>query len=332
MSLIPLVSVVLPVYNGSLYLRRSIDSILNQDFTDFQLIIINDGSCDDSAKIIQQYSDPRIHYFHQDNKGLANTLNRGINLARGKYIARQDQDDVSASNRLTLQVNFLKNNPEYAMVGSAAEIWAGGMKTPRALRHPTTDAELRFGLIFRNYFVHSSVLIRRDVLLELGGYCTDPMRQPPEDYELWSRISREYKVANLIQPLVSYHEVSGSMSRQGDNPFQQKLIALTLENIEWAVNSSGSSQEATFLSNLMHKNYEACELMSWKKTKDYFDLVAFKFASRTNTSNNSFIEQRKFLERYLRYCYIDYLLGGVLNKYLKCGLRTKLKSFFSLKI
>jgi glycosyltransferase involved in cell wall biosynthesis len=327
MSSMPSVSVLLPVYNGSSYLH----SILNQDFKDFELIIIDDGSSDDSAEIIKQYSDPRIHYFYQDNQGLASTLNRGINLARGNYIARQDQDDVSTSNRLSLQVNFLDENPGYAMVGSAAEIWANGKKTSRVLRHPTTDAELRFGLLFRNYFVHSSVLIRRNVLMELGGYCTDPARQPPEDYELWCRISRDHKMANLIEPLVSYHEVSDSMSRQGVNPFQQKLIALTQENIEWAVNLTGGSQEALFLSNLMHKNYEACELMSWEKTRNYFDLVVSEFSSRTNISINSFMEQIKFLRRYLGYCYIDYLLGGVLNKYLKFGLREKLKTIFSLK-
>lgn len=332
MSSMPFVSVILPVFNGSLYLRRSIDSILNQDLRDFELIIINDGSHDDSAVIIKQYSDPRIHYFYQDNLGLADTLNRGIGLARGKYIARQDQDDVSASNRLSLQVDFLSNNPEYAMVGSAAEIWVNGKKSSRVLRHPISDAELRFGLLFRNYFVHSSVLIRRDVLLEFGGYSTNPERQPPEDYELWSRISRKYKLANLIEPLVSYHEVIDSMSRQGINPFQHKLIALTQENIEWAIDAKDFSKNALYLSNLMHKNYDTCKLKSWKNTSEFFNCVASGFAGRTNLVIGSFMSQRKFLYRYLYYCYIDCFLGGILDKYLKNGLRNKLKAIFSLKL
>lgn len=328
----PSVSVILPVYNGSLYLRRSIDSILSQDFSDFELIIINDGSSDDSAEIIKQYSDPRIHYFYQGNQGLANTLNRGIDLARGKYIARQDQDDVSKPNRLSLQVAFLDENSEYALVGSAAEIWVNGKKSPRVLKHPTSDAELRFGLLFRNYFVHSSVLIRRDILLELGGYCTDPERQPPEDYELWSRISRSYKLANLIEPLVSYHEVSGSMSRQGKNPFQNNLVALTQENIEWAINSKDESKNALFLSKLMHKNYDSCDLLSWKKTSKFYDRVVIGFSSRTNYGPISFIGQRKFLYRYLCYCYVDCFFGGILDYYLKNELRRRLKSIFFLKL
>ena len=119
-----LISVILPVYNGSEYLTESIDCILNQTYSNFEFIIIDDGSTDDSAAIIANYTDVRIRFYSQQNQGLASTLNRGISLANGNYIARQDQDDVSLPNRFAQQVAFLEANPEYGMVGTWAAIWS----------------------------------------------------------------------------------------------------------------------------------------------------------------------------------------------------------------
>src|SRR5688500_9607984 len=118
----PIISVVLPVYNSENYIKEAIDSILNQTFKDFELIIINDGSVDRSAEVIQAIKDSRIVYVDQQNSGLAATLNRGIQMARGKYIARQDNDDISIPERLDMQVNFMENNPGVALLGTCAEI------------------------------------------------------------------------------------------------------------------------------------------------------------------------------------------------------------------
>ena len=127
-----LVSVVLPVYNGAKYLRDAIDSMLAQSYANFELIIIDDGSTDDSINIISAFNDPRIRLYSQENQGLAATLNRGITLAKGAYIARQDQDDVSLPNRLSKQAAFLETNPDYGMVGTWASIWERN-ETDRAL-------------------------------------------------------------------------------------------------------------------------------------------------------------------------------------------------------
>ena len=122
MSKIPDISVLMPVFNSERYLKTAIESILNQTFQDFELIIVDDGSTDASENIIRSFESEKIFsYKNAGNIGLIATLNRGIDLCRGKYIARMDADDVSLPTRLEKQFNFLKKNPEYALVGSNAE-------------------------------------------------------------------------------------------------------------------------------------------------------------------------------------------------------------------
>lgn len=251
----PDISIILPVYNGSLYLREAVDSILRQSFEDFELIIIDDGSSDNSAEIILSYADPRIRFYRQKNVGLAATLNRGIALSTGKYIARQDQDDVSLPERLARQVDFLEVHPDYGMVGTWASILEDRKETGRAHRHPEDDLRLRFALMFDNPFVHSSVMVRRALLEKVGGYSTDRTRQPPEDYELWSRIVRESKGANIPDLLHVYREIPQSMSRDGHNPFLRNVLQINAENLAWATGNRFPVQACQDLSALLHGEY-----------------------------------------------------------------------------
>lgn len=250
-----LVSVILPVYNGSPYLRATLTSILSQSFKDFELIIINDGSTDDSELVIKDFNDSRIHYTYQQNQGLPATLNKAIGLARGEFIARQDQDDISFPLRLQKQIEFLTANADVGMVGTNAEIWANDIKTERLLEHPSDDASIKFNLLFNNPFVHSSVMIRRTVFEKVGVYCVDKFRQPPEDYELWSRVAKEFKVANLPEVLLAYREVAGSMSRTGLNPFLNHLIVISAENIAWYTGRETSSPEVMAIAKLAQGVY-----------------------------------------------------------------------------
>jgi hypothetical protein len=227
----PCVSVVLPVYNGLPYLHAAISSILSQSFTDFELIVIDDGSVDGSASVIEEFDDLRLRFLRQDNQGLARTLNHGISLARGKYIARQDQDDLSHPDRLTLQVAHMEAHQDCVLLGSWAQIMEVDRLVERFHRHPIDESTLRYQLLFNNPFVHSSVLLRRSALQQVGGYTTDPARQPPEDYELWSRLSRIGSVGNVGQVLLVYREIPGSMSRVGPSPFRSRLITISAENI-----------------------------------------------------------------------------------------------------
>jgi glycosyltransferase involved in cell wall biosynthesis len=230
----PRVSVLLPVYNGAADLPRALESVLGQTFPDFEVIAINDGSRDNSAELLNSITDSRVRVIHQDNMGLAATLNRGLSLARGALVARQDQDDLSKLQRFAKQIAHLDENPKCILLGTAAEIWIGDDPAGRAHDHPTTHPQLMFDLLFNNPFVHSSVMMQRAAVLELGGYSTDRARQPPEDYELWSRMARHGLVANLPERLLVYREVPQSMSRTGPNPFLDKVVAISAENLALA--------------------------------------------------------------------------------------------------
>ena len=248
----PDVSVVLSVRNGGADLPKAVDSILAQTFTNFELIAINNGSMDGTRSYLDGIADPRVRVFHQADAGLAAALNRGISLARGRYIARQDHDDLADRSRIAKQVAFLDAHPEHALVGTRAEIWVGDRPDGRYHDHPTEDEILRFDLLFGNPFVHSSVMIRKAALDRVGVYTTDPARQPPEDYELWSRISRHYRMANLAERLTVYREVPSSMSRDGLQPFLEKLVTISSENLAYVTGSTIPLQVHTDVAALIH--------------------------------------------------------------------------------
>lgn len=245
-------SIILPVYNGMPFLSQAIDSALTQSFCDFELIIINDGSKDNSEASIKNINDSRVRYIYQKNQGLASTLNTGINLSKGKFIARLDQDDLMLQSRLAKQVEYLELHPDCAMVGTWSEIWLGDKLTSRGHWHPASCDTLRLELLFDNPFVHSSVMMRADVLRDVGGYSVDKLRQPPEDYELWSRIARNYQVANITEILTVYREVEGSMSRIEESPFLPNVIQISAENLANILNQKFSFDECHSLASLYH--------------------------------------------------------------------------------
>src|SRR5262245_16448315 len=139
----PLVSVVLTVYNGERFLCEALESILGQDFRDFELIVINDGSKDGTAHLLQSYeqSDLRIRVYHQPNRGLVESLNRGCTIARGEYIARLDADDVAQTDRLFRQVVFLERHPDVGLLGGAVEVVDLRGKVLFTSCNPTKDGE-----------------------------------------------------------------------------------------------------------------------------------------------------------------------------------------------
>lgn len=253
LTLEPLVSVVLPVYNGQPYLGEAIASILSQTLKDFELIIINDGSKDDSDAAIRSFDDPRIRYYPQANQGLAATLNLAVKQARGKYIARQDQDDISVPNRLEQQVAFLEGNPKVGIVGSWARIIVGKTPVDRELKHPVGNTEMQFMALFDSPLVHPSVMIRREVFDVVGFYSTDPQRQPPEDYEFWSRVVQYYELANIPEYLLTYREVEGSMSRAPSKAFIDKVIMISAENIARATGRSIRDRRVRALAELVRR-------------------------------------------------------------------------------
>jgi len=251
------VSVLLPVYNCPRYVGAAIESILAQSFGDFEFLIIDDGSTDETPHVLDQYSDERIRRIRHDNRGLAGTLNVGISLARGIYVARQDQDDISLPDRLAKQTAYMDAHPECGLLGTWAQILEEDRLCERYHKHPADPCALRYEMLFNNPFVHSSVMLRKSVLDAVGGYSTDPKRQPPEDYELWSRIVRHSQVANLPELLVRYREIPGSMSRVGPSPFREHLVRICAENLSFASGFAADDPQVVNIAALSHGAVES---------------------------------------------------------------------------
>lgn len=200
------ISVVMCCYNEQRYIREAIDSVLNQTFKDFEFIIWNDGSNDDTEKIIKSYHDDRIRYFYHENTGLGMALRLACQEARGKYIARMDCDDICMPDRLAKQVAFLESNPDHVLCSTGVYYMdADGNVLGR--RFPATrDKYIRRRI---TAITHPAVMFRFDAYKRSGGYY--PLRSA-QDRILWSRLLREGKFANLKEPLLKYRMVSTSVS------------------------------------------------------------------------------------------------------------------------
>ncbi len=198
----PKVSVIMSVYNCEKYIKESIDSILSQNFSDFEFIIINDGSTDRSKEILESYKDERIRLFNNQNKGLTKSLNEAIGYSRGEYIARMDADDISLPKRFEKQINFLESNLDYVMCGTWAEFIDEEGVYLRDYERPVTDSEIKKEILFHNPFIHPSMMIRKSVFSTVGNYKVS--FKHIEDYELWSRIVFKYKTANIPEKLFKY--------------------------------------------------------------------------------------------------------------------------------
>jgi glycosyltransferase involved in cell wall biosynthesis len=259
----PIVSIVLPVKNGADYIGGAIDSLLSQTFSDFELIVIDDGSADETAQIVRGYTDPRVSLISQENQGVAKAANRGFALTKGKYITRHDHDDISLPTRIEQQVQFLEAHPECGMVGSWAKIWTGETPTHKLHCHPTNPGEIAFALLFNAPFVNASCLFRREVLEWSGGYCENESRIPPEDYEFFSRICQKFDLANIPEYLMIYREVPNSQSsairsaqESKKKIFVSHLVLFSAENLAWASGGSDLCSDAHNFGCLVHGDYE----------------------------------------------------------------------------
>lgn len=206
----PAVTVLMPVFNGARYLRESIGSVLGQTFPDWELLLVDDGSTDESGKIAMSFGDGRVRVIRSEqNVGLVATLNRGLAEARGDFVARLDADDVCSRDRLAEQWSFARGNPTVPLIGSdAGLISESGRYAGRWWTAGSADL-VRWELCFRTPFAHSSAFFRRKLVVEkFGGYRD---RRASEDLDLWSRIGRQHPVVTLRQPLVKYRQHARSI-------------------------------------------------------------------------------------------------------------------------
>lgn len=208
-SKVPKVSVIMAVYNGARYLREAVESILNQTFTDFEFIIVDDGSTDETQTILNSYHDPRIVRLRNVIRcGASSARNRALTMVRGIYVAVQDADDVSYSIRLEREVNFLDRHPEIGLLGSAYDMVDKEGKVVGRISPPTDNTTLQRTLVRHNCFGHGSIMVRCGLIKQIGGYWEElPV---VHDYELYLRASEQTSLANLIEPLYAWrlHESS----------------------------------------------------------------------------------------------------------------------------
>lgn len=206
----PLVSVLLPVYNAQLFLAKAIESVLAQTYTHFELLIINDGSTDDSERIILSYADPRIRYIkNEHNLQLIATLNKGIALALGEYIARMDADDVCMPTRLQHQVHYMQANPNVGALGTYAKRIDVRRNTITNWEYPTTHNAMKCRLFWGSTIIHPTAMLRNSVVQHIKFNANYPHA---EDYKLWKDIAQHYELANIPEYLLNYTEHDGQIT------------------------------------------------------------------------------------------------------------------------
>lgn len=198
----PLVSVLMPVYKTAPYLSEAMDSMLHQTFKDYELIVLNDCSPDNAEEILDAYDDSRIvRYKGENNVGLSNVLNVGIGMARGKYIARMDSDDISMSNRLQIQVDYLETHPEVDLVSVGMQLF--GAREATWIREQNVE-KVKIEALFHSPVLHASSMWRKDSFEQHGLRFRQEL-VPAEDYDLWTRATlKGLKLVNLPEVLYEY--------------------------------------------------------------------------------------------------------------------------------
>ena len=237
----PQVTVLLPVYNSEKYIAQAIESILNQTFRNFELLIIDDGSEDSSVKIVQSYSDPRIRIVKNlQNLGLVQTLNRGITLIKSEYLARMDADDIALPDRLEKQLLFMQARPEVGLLGGAIQLMDENGDKQGKITVPINDSYLlKFWLHFENVIKHPTVMLRTELLVKTGIYDADFIYN--EDFDLWTRFAAQTEIANLPDLLLYKREHSLNISVINEKKQKQNHIRIVEREVKHLTGLSFSS-------------------------------------------------------------------------------------------
>lgn len=216
----PIISVLMPVYNGEKYLREAIDSILQQTFPDFELIICDDSSTDSSANIIHSYRDSRIKIiYNETNLGIVKTRNRLFHEASGEYVSIMDCDDIACPQKLEKQLDFLKNHPDYGLCGTWSKKINEQHHTVGYIQMPEQDTDIRINLLFQSSFVQSSVMIKKTLGEHLYYRDEFPVA---EDYDLWERLSHHTLMHNIPEFLLFYRWHEENISQNKANLLNEK--------------------------------------------------------------------------------------------------------------
>jgi glycosyltransferase involved in cell wall biosynthesis len=322
----PNISVLMPVYNAEKYLNEAIDSILNQTFADFEFVIINDGSTDRSEEIILSYQDARIKYFKNDvNLKLIKTLNRGLELVAGKYVARMDADDVSELNRLQVQFDFMESNPDVGIVGAGfINFKDESTEISRVLYKPTHD-EICFNQLYQIHLSHGTCMIRTEVLRS-NSLNFSLEFEHAEDFELFTRLASFTKLANIQAYLYRVrhheHEVSKLFAEiQTQNSY--RLIKREFEKIGYLI--ADNEIEDFILLNQYEYAKISCDCA---QLQSFLEKLILENSRTKNIDINYFSNRLKFL--WFNYCYNtkklrDYQASNILTQGFNIPLLKRLK-------
>jgi glycosyltransferase involved in cell wall biosynthesis len=217
------------VYNGEKYINEAIESILNQTLINFEFIIFNEGSNDRTSEIIKSYADvdKRIVFIDRNEKrSLPLTLNEGLSIAKGKYIARMDADDISLNNRFELQFNFLEKNPHIYLLGSSYIVF-NSKGILKEVKHPTKPIELAYRSISNTYFCHPTIMFRSEIIQLVGFY----ENIEAEDFRYFSKIAIKYPCSNIPISLLKYREHETNRSFVYKKDIVNSLVETTKSNI-----------------------------------------------------------------------------------------------------
>jgi glycosyltransferase involved in cell wall biosynthesis len=259
-----IISVVMSAYNAEHYLKEAIDSILDQTFADFEFIIVDDGSDDNSAQIINSYTDPRIIKLKQNRLGLPAALNWAIKNSSSSIIARMDADDISYPYRLYKQYHYLLENPNYIAIGSNAEIIDMHGVPIFTSQMPITDLEIRNRLPITP-FIHPSAMFRKEPFMRAGGYCNKMIKA--QDVVLFNRMKTYGKFFNIETPLLKYRIVPTANSAR-EKKQEKKLNTIILKCIN---ENDISDADELFLKSITNNKYDA------SRTSNYHLYIAKKF-------------------------------------------------------
>jgi len=315
----PKITVLMPAYNAAGYIEEAIRSVLEQTFTDFELLIVNDGSTDNTEAIIRSFNDDRIILTSQKKSGIAAALNKGLSIARAAIIARFDADDICYPNRLALQYDFLNTHPDHVIVGCDADYYDMQDEFVFTYRPPGhTDEEIRSLYFYHCPFVHSGVMYRRQVILDAGGY--DLNAHAFEDHLLWSKVIKLGLACNLSSTLIRVRLHTGSVT------MDEKWRTKTFCKIKYGALQKGSisKQEGDILQLQLG-------IQENEKTKQgaYYAVLAKKFLWDNHQPLKARMNLKKIIRikpmdirSYLLYA-LSFMPGGFIKKFYSTFSQTK---------
>jgi hypothetical protein len=274
------VSVLMPVFNGEAFVREAIASILGQTWTDFEFLIVDDGSTDATPRIVASFRDPRIRVITSPaREGIARALNRALAAATAPLVARQDADDVSHPTRIEKQIAFLDANPSVALVGTQVRVIGGRGRflQPPGWRRALTHEGIRFQSLFDNPFIHGSVVFRRDAV---GLY--DATFTAAEDFDMWSREAARHTVRNLPEALLDFRVHAASMAAHFGSDYIAHASSVIERNLRGVLSLADVPVHWPRLLSSMHVDPRVRGPVDGRELIDVIDFIHRRYPERGN--------------------------------------------------